>query len=318
MQIAVLADIHGNLPALEATITELERLQPDLVVVDGDLINAVPFSAQVIDRVRALDWVTVRGNHEFYYLDFGTTRAAPDCEDRRRWGQLHWLAEQIQPDQAVYMGILPDERTLYLPGAQPLCITHGVPGRNRVGFYTEQPEAEIAAELGDVAAPTLITAHTHIQLDRHVRLPGSTALDLPVAPMAQAGDRQWHLLNPGSVGLPLNGDPRAQFAIIENVPETSEPGGWRATMHRIPYDRRPALAAYAASGMADAGGVMTQLFYWQLVSARPEVVFFFRWAMTNGLDADQGIDDVFRAYIAATARDAYVHSRDPLYHGGEA
>ena len=47
MRLAILADIHGNLPAFEAVCAELERLQPDGVVVDGDLINAVPFSPQV-------------------------------------------------------------------------------------------------------------------------------------------------------------------------------------------------------------------------------------------------------------------------------
>ena len=83
MRLAILADIHGNLPALEAVVAELERLQPDHVVVDGDLINAVPYSTEVIDFVRAQSWLVVRGNHEFYYLDFGTERAVPGCEDPR-------------------------------------------------------------------------------------------------------------------------------------------------------------------------------------------------------------------------------------------
>ena len=60
MKLAILADIHGNLPALDAVARELERLQPDYVVVNGDLINGVPFSAEVIDRIRALGAVSVR------------------------------------------------------------------------------------------------------------------------------------------------------------------------------------------------------------------------------------------------------------------
>jgi predicted phosphodiesterase len=321
MRIAVLADIHGNLPALEAALVELERLQPDQVVVDGDLINAVPFSAEVIDRVRALDWVVVRGNHEFYYLDFGTERAPADGHDLRRWGQLHWLAAQIRPDQATYLAMLPDERTFFLPGTQALGMAHGVPGRNRVGFYSEQSEAQIAPELAGITARTFISAHTHVQVDRHIHgqavTPSDAPLDLQLS-YNGANGTHWHLINPGSIGLPLNDDPRAQFALLESVPEHIEPGGWRATLHRIPYDRRPALAAYAESGMADAGGVMTQLFYWQLVTARPEVVLFFRWAMEHGLDPNYQIDDVFRAYVAATDRAAYVHSLDPLYKRGEA
>jgi len=86
MKLAILADIHGNLPALNAVMRELERLQPDHVVVNGDLINGVPFSAEVIDRIRAFDWTVVRGNHEFYLLNLGTPRAEAGSDDPARWG----------------------------------------------------------------------------------------------------------------------------------------------------------------------------------------------------------------------------------------
>ena len=154
MRLAILADIHGNLPALEAVVEELERLQPDHVVVDGDLINAVPYSTEVIDFIRGQRWVVIRGNHEFYYLDFGTERAIPGCEDPDRWGQLHWLVENITPAQGQYLAMLPDDCTLYLPGTAPLRIVHGVPGRNRTGFYRSQADAAIAAEILGVRVNT--------------------------------------------------------------------------------------------------------------------------------------------------------------------
>ncbi|RIK39219.1 MAG: hypothetical protein DCC55_18710 [Chloroflexi bacterium] len=311
MRVALLADIHGNLPALAAVIAELERLQPDHVVVDGDLINGAPFSGAVIDRVRAQNWVVVRGNHEFYYLDFGTERAEPGCEDPQRWGQLHWLVEQITPDQGAYLALLPDERTLFLPGTQPLCVAHGVPGHNRTGFRQDTPAAQVAAELAGVAAPTVVSAHTHVQVDRHIhRLPPA---DEALIPPSRNGATRWHLINPGSVGMPLNGDPQAQFAVVEAVPEAVEAGGWQVTFQRVSYDRRAALAAYAESGMADAGGVMTQLFYWQLVTAQPELIFFFRWAYEQGLDPEYALDDAFYAYCAATGRDQHIRKYDPLY-----
>ena len=303
MRIAILADIHGNLPALEVVIARLETLQPDYVVVNGDLINGVPFSAEVIDRVRALGWIAVRGNHEFYYLVFGTDRAQPGCEDPVRRGQLHWLVDTITPAQGAYLAMLPDERTLYLPGTQPLRIAHGVPGRNRVGFYNRQDEAKIVAEIQTVGERTLVSAHTHVQIDRHLR---SVADEM-------GAEQQWHLINPGSVGLPLNGDPAAQFAILENVADTVEAGGWQVKMERIPYDRRPALQAYAESGMLDMGGIITQLFYWEVVTAEPEIVFFYRWAWTNGHDPDCAPQRAFDAYVAATERDQFVRQRDPLY-----
>lgn len=318
MRIAVLADIHGNLPALEAVIGQLERLQPDHVILDGDLINAVPFSSEVVDLVRNSDWSVVRGNHEFYYLDFGTERAVSGMADRSRWGQLHWLVERITPEQGAFLAMLPDVRTVYLPGCDPILVAHGVPGRNRVGFYNEQPEHSIAAEIESVPERTVISAHTHVQVDRHVRMPMPGDIDLFADPhksrrrRAEENARHWHVINPGSIGLPLNGDPGAQFAVVESVPETVEPGGWKATHFSVPYDRRPALDAYFSTGMLEAGGVITQLFYWELVTASPEIIQFYEWARTNGHDPDEEIYESFRAYVAGSGRDRYIRQLDPL------
>lgn len=322
MRLAVLADIHGNLPALEAVLCELDQLAPDHVILDGDLINAVPFSAEVIDTVRKRDWAVVRGNHEFYFLDHGTARALPGTDDPARWGQLHWLLEHITPEQGVYLGMLPDELTLCLPGTQPIRVCHGVPGRNRVGFYEKQPAGAIAAELAGIREQTVISAHTHVQVDRHIRVQPERGADFFADPHSDAqpaphnSEQHWHVVNPGSVGLPLNGDPAAQFAILDSVPEEVEPGGWRATHYRVAYDRRPALAAYGASGMWDAGGVITELFYWELVTAQAEIVKFFRWAREQGYDPDDDIRGSFRAYQTATQRAGYVRSHDPCCASG--
>jgi predicted phosphodiesterase len=318
MRLAILADIHGNLPALQAVMVELERLQPDQVIVDGDLINAVPFSSEVVDLVRKQDWVVVRGNHEFYYLDYGTPRAVAGSHDPERWGQLHWLVEKITTDQAAYLGMLPDDRTLYLPGARPLRVTHGVPGRNRVGFNNYQSEEAIASELHAVGEAVLISAHTHVQVDRVVREHGDRSGALEYDPHlgvdGQTGEpRRWRVINPGSVGLPLTGEPFAYFALLEPTQDTEEFGGWRVTFHRASYDRRPALAAFTTSGMLAAGGVMSELFYWELVTAKPEIIRFYRWAYDNGLNPDaHRLPDLFRHYKDATGRDRYVRERDPL------
>ncbi|MEX1020261.1 MAG: metallophosphoesterase [Litorilinea sp.] len=316
MRIAVLADIHGNLPALQAVVAELERLQPDYVILNGDLINAVPFSPEVIDLVRSQDWAVVRGNHEFYYLDLGTERAGAGFEDPTRWGQLHWLAARISTKQGAYLAMLPDERLICLPGTRPMRVAHGVPGRNRVGFFTHQPAASIAAEVANIREETVISAHTHVQVDRQVCVHGDADEDVFADPHSTeehaAAARTWHVINPGSVGLPLNGDTRAQFAILESVDPQQVVGGWQVTHQQVDYDRRPALAAFAEREMLQAGGAISHLFYWELVTGEPEIVNFFQWARHAGHDPDHAMEAAFRAYAADTRRDAYVRARDPL------
>lgn len=321
MRLAVLADIHGNLPALEAVMAEMERYQPDVVVVDGDLINAVPFSDQVVDTIRAQDWLVVRGNHEFYYLNFDTERDVSGSRDPERWGQLHWLVQHLSPGQGQYLAGLPDDLSLCFSGTRPLRVAHGVPGQNRRGFVPEQPDEKIIAALEDrVDNDILITAHTHVQLDRQVCLPepqpqyDTNPHGYQDAQAKQA--RCWRIINPGSVGLPLNGDVQAQFAILDSVSPDSEFGGWQCTHVRVPYDRRPALEAYETSGMLAAGGVISTLFYWELVTAEREIPYFFRWARERYPDPKTSMREAFSAYVAATARDQYMRQRDPLFNGG--
>jgi predicted phosphodiesterase len=311
MRLAVLADIHGNLPAFQAVLAELERIQPDFVVVDGDLINPVPFNGEVIDYIRNTDWAVVRGNHEFYLLDFGTERAIPGSDDPVRWGSLHWLVRNVSTEQA-----------LYFPGTEPIRMAHGVPGRNRVGFYQQQPAEKILLEIRDIPQHTIISAHTHVQVDRQLAL--SNGNDLQANPHGEDGHYlqasgpertgYWHLMNPGSVGLPLEKDTRAAFAVLESVPENVERGGWRVTHHRVEYDRRPALEAFSTRGLLEAGGPIAEIFYWELVTAEPEIVDYYRWCHRNGYDADGDLTGAFAAYVQATGRDAYVRQRDPLHN----
>ena len=322
MRLAILADIHGNLPALQAVLTTLEQIQPDHVAVNGDLINGVPFSAEVVDCLRATNWAIVRGNHEFYLLDHGTERAVPGSADAERWGQLHWLVANITPQQSAFLAMLPDERTFCFPGTQPLRMTHGLPGRNRVSLYRNQAEEKVAAELAGVQEQTFVTAHTHIQIDRHVIWQPAASADFSTHPHgdmhhADPPARHWHIVNPGSVGLPLNRRIEAQFAVVESVDCSLEAGGWHVTHYQVPYDRAAALDAFAARGMLEAGGIISQLFYWELVTAEVEIIHFYRWAYENGLDPDRNsLPDIFARYDAATGRSQYVRERDPLHAAG--
>lgn len=318
MRLAILADIHGNIHALQAVAASLEKIQPDAVIIVGDIINAVPFSSEVIDFIRQTDWIAIRGNHEFYYLDFVAGRAPDSWRDPERWGQLHWLINHLRPEQGAYLAALPDELTLYYPATEPLRITHGTPGNNRGGFSNTMAEEKIAAALTRVPQKTHINAHSHVQIDRMITERADNLEGKANDPTFylegkdQLPGRKWHIINPGSVGLPLNGDPRAQFAVIENTQPAAIHGGWRVRHYRVPYDRRPALAAFTDSGMMKEGGVISELFYWELVTAQREIPYFFIWKRAHLASAKQSFPAEFEAYKQATGRDAYIRSKNPI------
>ncbi len=143
MRIALLADIHGNWPALAAVVAELERLQPD----EGWWWMANHQRRALFRRrwstlcARSRGRSGARRNHEFYYLDFGTERAIPGCEDPDRWGQMHWLVDNLSPSQGSYLAALPDERTLYFQGAAALRVALACWRRNRTRRPRPVPRA---------------------------------------------------------------------------------------------------------------------------------------------------------------------------------
>ena len=85
-RLAVLADIHGNLPALEAVSMDMAQFEVDHVVVAGDSVNVGPFSREVLKLVSERNWATIRGNNAFYVLDYQTPRM-PE----------HWSAFTLPP-----------------------------------------------------------------------------------------------------------------------------------------------------------------------------------------------------------------------------
>ncbi len=315
MKLAVIADVHGNLPALEAVVADFTPLAPDYVILAGDLINPVPFSVEVVEYAMAARWLVIRGNHEYYYLDFDSDRMHPDVADERRWGALHALQKIIPVHVGHYLATLPDDLTLLWPDTEPLRIVHGMPGDPRAGLFTFFSDAEAARLLATVPQHTVVTAHTHVPGERRVaRPPGIPSPISPNPPFKRDELRahEWHTINPGSVGLPLNGSPHADYVVLESVAGAPESWGWKTEFRQVPYDRCRSLHAFHDLGALEEGGPIAELFYWELVTAEKEISAFFQWSHHRALNIQQGdLAEAFHRYKQETARDQIVAQQDP-------
>ena len=115
-RLAVISDIHGNLPALEAVMTDLATYKVDHVVVAGDSINWGPFSRQVLEVITAQNWAIIRGNNEFYSLDYDTSRAP------KHWSSFTlppFIHEQLGDQWLNVIAIQPDTLSLRFRDAPP-------------------------------------------------------------------------------------------------------------------------------------------------------------------------------------------------------
>ena len=91
-RLAVLADVHGNMPALEAVIEDIESHGVDEVLVGGDLVGRGPEGSLVTRRIRELGWPSIRGNHEEYVLTFRKGEVPADWLEAKEWAAARWMA----------------------------------------------------------------------------------------------------------------------------------------------------------------------------------------------------------------------------------
>lgn len=252
LRIAVLADIHGNLPALEAVLADLAELAVDEVLVGGDLVGRGPEGRAVVHRIADLGWRGVRGNHEDYLLAFSERRVDPEWLTAPEWAASRFMAAELDDFARAYAAQLP--LSIASERAPHLRLVHGTPRSNNEGLGPWSSDGELAASLDAVAEPLLVCAHTHRSFERAV----STG----------------RVVNVGSVGLPFNRDPRAQYGVFTVFPD----GHTEVELRRVPYDRRETLERYRATGFAAAGGLTAVLLELELEHAVPVLVPFQRWA----------------------------------------
>jgi putative phosphoesterase len=200
----VLGDVHGNLAALDAVLAAAAAEGYDDVVCLGDLALFGPEPAACVDRVRGLHAVRlVQGNTDRYL--------ATGVDD----GEVRWCLERVGDERARWLGGLPTSQRI--EDCDALCV-HASP-RSDEERLTADDASTYDAALDGVSARRLVHGHTHVQY-RHVH--GGI-----------------EIVNPGAVGLPFDGDPRAAWAL-------ADPSGLH--LRRTDYGVEAVARAIEASG----------------------------------------------------------------------
>lgn len=269
--IAILADVHGNVPALEAVLSDLDRHSVDEVLHGGDLVGRGPQGREVVDMVRARGWRGVRGNHEDYLVAFRQGNVRKEWLHGPEWAAARWMAAQLGDDGEAYARGLPISLTAET--APELRLVHGTPRSNQESIGPWTADEEIDERLAGIDEPLVVCAHTHRPL---VRRPGRRLV-----------------VNVGSVGLPFDGDHRACYALLRRNAE-----GWHAEHRRLEWDRDRLLRLYRRTGFLEAGGITAALLEMEVRTARSQLVPFLDWARASGRAADAAALDEFRTTAA--------------------
>ncbi len=277
LRLAFLGDIHGNLPALEAVLAHLDRTQsPDAVYLLGDLVNRCPWNNEVMDVLTDRGWPSVSGNHDLIITRLHTPAIRPPFDERSRFPVMYWTWDHLRPEHIASLHELPAEMTIALDGTPPIRLLHGLPSNPFVGVYPESDAAEIAQKFAGYTEPVIIGGHTHRPLDRVI-----------------AGR---HFLNPSSVGLPYNKDPRAQYLILDLLPSADGPS-WQPTFHRLDYDRQRVADAFRTSGLLTEAGPLAQLYLRTVLNGEPWASDFGYWLKDQPAAVRADIAGAVEAYL---------------------
>jgi putative phosphoesterase len=176
MRVAVLCDVHGNLPALEAVVAELASIDVDRIVCGGDVV-AGPFPRECLDKLVDLDAVFVRGNAD---------RESPRAPD----GTWEWIVAKLGPESVEFLRELPKAVSL---GGVLYC--HGSPRDDDEILARVSSDERFRAALEGVDERLVVGGHTHVQFERVVD-----------------GTR---FVNAGSVGMPYEGTQGAFWALLD-------------------------------------------------------------------------------------------------------
>jgi putative phosphoesterase len=213
MKILLLADIHANWPALAAI-----REPFDACFCLGDLVEYGADAASCIDWVQQNATAAIRGNHDHALIEAVPTKPTAGGMKQLAWATRPLNRRQLNSRQLKFLARLPVTQTLVL-GGKRFHLVHATP-RDPLDEYLQDDPQGWNARLQGVEADFVCVGHTHVPL--HLSFGGM------------------QLINPGSVGQPRDGDPRAAYAVVEDGVVRFE---------RVEYDIEAAVESIRNSGL---------------------------------------------------------------------
>ena len=212
MLIAFISDVHGNLPALNAAVADAKAQGVNKIICAGDITGYGPFPSEVCNYLEENKIPTISGNYDCKVLNViqqGKEIAAKMPKKKREL--LFWTAKHIKKPAQRFLEGLPAMLEEELQVGRKLLVVHGSPMSNDDDIYPSITNVGLALKLGDKQPEILVCGHTHIPFIKRI---GGVLI-----------------INCGSAGQPVDGDPRPSYAIL-----SADENAIRGHIVRFGYD----------------------------------------------------------------------------------
>lgn len=228
MKLAVLSDIHSNHHALKACLDQLERQHVEGLLFLGDYVSDCPYPEKTMDLIydaadKYKTWF-VRGNREELMID----KMLGNIEFGRTQGSIRYTYEHLRKEDLLFFQKLPLVQTVEIDKMPKISMAHGDLHESRNKLYPDNENMKRL--LSELEAPFHLCGHTHHPF------------------IFQKGKKA--VVNPGAVGVPVSGVPKAEIAVLESDGQT-----WKPKLLKVEYDTEQVIEEFYSSGLAECAGV---------------------------------------------------------------
>ena len=243
MKIAVISCIHGNLAALDAVLSDIDRQGAEQIYCLGDLVGYGPYPNEVVERIRSLDIPTCQGCWDEDIVEgLNACECSYPSQLAEKRGKLahEWTNQAIHPEVRDYLAQLP--MTLRHGN---LCFVHGSPNSQHEYLLPSMDGFAALERVLSTEADVLFCGHTHVPYVRNLE---NVALSVTVQQPGQADTQQQfttplkRIVNAGSVGEPRHGRPNATYVLYDL--DTTQ-----TILREVPYDYQKTCAAIVDRGL---------------------------------------------------------------------
>lgn len=270
LRVAALVDIHGNLPALDAVLTDIKSLDVDHIVCCGDMVLGGPDDRACYFRMLETQASLIRGNAERYIAEFGTEAADPRWEDEA-FGPLRYGVRQFSDSERIVLGQLP---TFYrLPEAPEILFYHANPKNDMDIPHSWSTDEEIDVNFSDSQGVLFIGGHSHTHRVREWR-----------------GRR---IVICGSVGATNDFSAGAQYVLLEKQSQS-----WSVHHRDVPYDVGETIERFRNVNYIEETGPMGRLMVRTVATRTNQVMPFLAWSKNRpkSQDLSAAVDEFLNLY----------------------